>query len=175
MCGTEKMTSHAVCLESVFQHLLSGAALEMFLSCCRSFLLSWRIMSRSLASLSSPPEEKMRSEKTFQWRGSRCGSGPTFVAVALDPGPLVSGHLSQLPQLLLLLLLLLLSHLLLHLRSHLHRFSGLIATSALTFAHCILRHLAKLLTPTELCFTFCCATITNFNAFHWDLVCSIFF
>lgn len=37
------------------QHLLSGAALEMFLSCCRSFLLSWRISSRSLASPSSPP------------------------------------------------------------------------------------------------------------------------
>lgn len=37
------------------QHLLSGAALEMFLSCCLSFLLSWRISSRSLASPSSPP------------------------------------------------------------------------------------------------------------------------
>lgn len=37
------------------QHLLSGAALEMFLSCCRSLLLSWRISSRSLASPSSPP------------------------------------------------------------------------------------------------------------------------
>lgn len=37
------------------QHLLSGAALEMFLSCCLSLLLSWRISSRSLASPSSPP------------------------------------------------------------------------------------------------------------------------
>lgn len=37
------------------QDLLSGAALEMFLSCCLSFLLSWRISSRSLASPSSPP------------------------------------------------------------------------------------------------------------------------
>ena len=54
------------------QHLLSGAALEMFLSCCLSFLLSWRISSRSLASPSSPPaawderrwmEEKGRNKK----------------------------------------------------------------------------------------------------------------
>lgn len=37
------------------RHLLSGAALEMFLSCCLSLLLSWRISSRSLASPSSPP------------------------------------------------------------------------------------------------------------------------
>ncbi|KAF3849602.1 hypothetical protein F7725_019321 [Dissostichus mawsoni] len=48
-------------------HLLSGAALEMFLSCCLSFLLSWRISSRSLTSLSSPPAASLSFSSFFSF------------------------------------------------------------------------------------------------------------
>lgn len=53
------------------QHLLSGAALEMFLSCCLSFLLSWRISSRSLASPSSPPAAR----DGWRWMDVKRGKG----------------------------------------------------------------------------------------------------
>lgn len=44
-------------------YLLSGAALIMFLSCCLSLLLSWRISSRSLTSPSSPPDATKKKKR----------------------------------------------------------------------------------------------------------------